>query len=655
MLVKIALAAAFLGGFCAAGDSGYVDSRVCAECHAKIAQTYARTAMARAFSRAGVTGEVEDFFHAASDTHFAMISRGGRSFQKRWQVDANGHAINVDEKSIDFVIGSGNHVRTFLHRTPSGLLQQLPLAWYSERGGTWAMNPGYDTPDQPNSRRTISYECMSCHNSYPEIPAGQDQMRAEPVFKGELPEGIDCQRCHGPGEQHVKLARAGKAVSGTIVNPARLAPERQMDVCAQCHFETSSFPLPHAIFKYDRGAFSFRPGERLSDSVLFFDTGNTNFDRFQIVSSVYRLKLSPCFSKSAGKLQCITCHDPHGEKRDANAACLRCHEKTLPRAANHPDERDCASCHMPKRRTDDVVHAVMTDHYIQRRKPDRDLLADIAEPHGPAIIYHGSVTPYDPEKFEKTPENELYLALAQVREGNNLKSGIEQFKTALRKYPQAKAEFFVELGDALMKDGRAAEALPFYRKAAGKKTESLAAMLGLGAALEQTGDLTGAAGAFGKAKGAEARRRLGEVRIKQHRAVEAVKNLEESLELDPEAAETHYALATVLVQQLGDFQRGEGAYREAIRLQPDYSAAHMNLAILLYRGNKAEEAREHFERAIRAHPEYALGHYNYGLMLIAEGLREQAREQFELALERPAELDPASRAEASRRVAELVK
>ncbi len=145
------------------------------------------------------------------------------------------------------------------------------------------------------------------------------------------------------------------------------------------------------------------------------------------------------------------------------------------------------------------------------------------------------------------------------------------------------------------------------------------------------------------------------MRIKQHRAVEAVKNLEESLELDPEAAETHYALATVLVQQLGDFQRGEGAYREAIRLQPDYSAAHMNLAILLYRGNKAEEAREHFERAIRAHPEYALGHYNYGLMLIAEGLREQAREQFELALERPAELDPASRAEASRRVAELVK
>ena len=35
---------------------------------------------------------------------------------------------------------------------------------------------------------------------------------------------------------------------------------------------------------------------------------------------------------------------------------------------------------MPKRRTDDVVHVVMTDHYIQRRKPPGSLLAEKAEP-----------------------------------------------------------------------------------------------------------------------------------------------------------------------------------------------------------------------------------------------------------------------------------
>jgi Tfp pilus assembly protein PilF len=653
--VHVKIAAGFLlAGLCAAAESGYIDSGQCAECHAKIAQTYARTGMARSFHRAVDAGTVEDFFHAPSNTHFAMIVRGRQSFQRRWQVDSKGRAVNVDEKSIDFVMGSGNHVRTFLHRTAAGTLQQLPLAWYADPGEHWAMNPGYDTPDQPNSRRTIGYECMSCHNAYPEIPAGQDQLRAEPVFSGPLPEGIDCQRCHGPGARHVELARAGKAAGRAIVNPRRLAPARQMDVCAQCHFETTSFPLPHAIVKYQRGAFSFRPGERLNDFTLFFDTSRPDPDRFQIVSSVYRLKMSACFLKSSGKLQCTTCHDPHGESRAANAACGTCH--AVARDMKHPAGPDCVACHMPKRRTDDVVHAVMTDHYIQRRRPDRDLLASKREPHGPAIVYHGEVKPYDPDGFENSPENKLYLALAQVREGSNLKPGINQLKTALQKYQPAESEFYVELGDALVKDGRPAEAVPFYRRGAAKKPDSLAAALGLGNALEQAGDLEGAARAFAgandsaKGKGSEALRRLGEVRIKQHRAAEARDALEKSLELDQESPETHYALATVL-----DGERAEAEYREAIRLQPDYSAAHMNLAIMLFRGNRPEEAREHFEWSLRSHPEYALGHYNYGLMLLAQGLASAAREQMKLALQGSDALDTRSRQDAIRRLAELDK
>src|SRR6476469_10272368 len=39
----------------------------------------------------------------------------------------------------------------------------------------------------------------------------------------------------------------------------------------------------------------------------------------------------------------------------------------------------CVDCHMPKRRTQDAVHVVMTDHYIQRRPVRPDLLAARAE------------------------------------------------------------------------------------------------------------------------------------------------------------------------------------------------------------------------------------------------------------------------------------
>ena len=58
-------------------------------------------------------------------------------------------------------------MRTYVHRNADGTLLELPLAWYAEKGGYWAMNPGYDAPDYPYARRQIAYDCMFCHNAYP--------------------------------------------------------------------------------------------------------------------------------------------------------------------------------------------------------------------------------------------------------------------------------------------------------------------------------------------------------------------------------------------------------------------------------------------------------------------------------------------------------
>jgi hypothetical protein len=161
------------------------------------------------------------------------------------------------EKSIDFIIGSGNHARTFLHRSPRNTLIELPLGWYADKGGHWAMNPGYDRPDHEGFRRKVSYDCMFCHNGYPKIPEGHQQPLAEPVYLDPLPGGIDCQRCHGPGRKHNELAGSGKAapdaIRKAIVNPARLSLERREEICIQCHLETTSFPLPNSLPRYDRG------------------------------------------------------------------------------------------------------------------------------------------------------------------------------------------------------------------------------------------------------------------------------------------------------------------------------------------------------------------------------------------------------------------
>src|ERR1043166_8774667 len=98
----------------------YVDPTLCTQCHSAIAATYRKTGMGRSFYR--VTPESlppasGPFYHEASGSYFATIGRGGKYYQRRWQTGFDGKETNIDEKQIDFVLGSGNHARTYLHLT----------------------------------------------------------------------------------------------------------------------------------------------------------------------------------------------------------------------------------------------------------------------------------------------------------------------------------------------------------------------------------------------------------------------------------------------------------------------------------------------------------------------------------------------------------
>ena len=630
-----------------------MDSKVCAGCHASIWETYQRTGMGRSFYRPSAANQIEDYtktyFHPPSATYYAMVQHDGKNFQRQYQIGFDGKQTNVSEAEIDFIVGSGNHSRTYLHRTARNTLIELPLAWYAEKGGYWAMNPGYDRPDHQSRRRLIGYDCMFCHNAYPEIPADADR-RSEPVFL-TVKEGIDCQRCHGPGGKHVELARKPNTpraeLRASIVNPARLSPDRQAEVCLECHLETTSFPLPNSIVRYERAPFSYRPGEPLDQFMLHFDQapGHDQDDRFEIAGAAYRLDRSACFQKSNGALECTTCHNPHDVPRGETAArhyttvCRQCHSAAfnqLVASGKHTSETDCIGCHMPKRRTDDVVHVVMTDHYIQRRKPAGDLMADIPERVGDANPYRGEVVLYYPKTLPR-PEDELYLAVAQVEQQSNLGEGIGRLAAAIEKYRPGRAEFDLQLAEAWRESGKPGQALPLYEEALRRSPNSLAAMQSMALSFMSLRQQARAVEILKQALASAPRDAvswdlLGNVYAEQGKAPEATAAFQKAIELDDTLPEAYNGLGGVLLET-HDWARSEPALRQAITLDPNYAQAHNNLANLLAASGRLEEARYHFEAALRVNPNNSAARYDYAVALAQSGHRDEAEQQLQRGLE----------------------
>ena len=356
--------------------SDYVGSAACAACHAEIAEKYARHPMGNALQTVADAKTAEDYAHAEfappGPRQYRVERREDGVYHHETLVDAQG-VIYDQAMPVKFTLGSGHRGHSYLI-DHDGVLFQSPIGWFSQ-GAKWDLSPGYRPQSHQRFERRVSDGCLYCHSGRVAVQPGENNRYASPPFH-EM--AIGCERCHGPGQQHVKAQTASKTDVGrdaTIVNPAKLEPARRDSVCYQCHLQGES-----VIPRFGCGFFDFRPGQMLEDVFVVFVEGERVDERGQTrpVSQVEQMRASKCYVASEGRMGCISCHDPHLKPAAGEAQtyfrqqCLKCHDDrgcSLPPAKQNaaPAEGSCIHCHMPRLHLQDVAHTALTDHRVLRR------------------------------------------------------------------------------------------------------------------------------------------------------------------------------------------------------------------------------------------------------------------------------------------------
>lgn len=602
----------------------YVGMQVCRECHPLIFESYVRTGMGRSFGRAtpaksaSIIGPDTLIYDSHKDLWYKPFWKGEKLMIMEFRLQ-EGDTVHQRTQQVDYIVGSGNHTNSHLFML-NGYAYQIPFTYYTQVQ-KFDLPPGYDGGHNSRFGRSLGLECISCHNGLPQLVPGSENKYLS------MPEGIDCERCHGPGSIHVALKKKGVLIDTarftdySIVNPKRLPVQLQNDVCARCHLQGTM------VLKNNKSFFDFKPGIPLTtvmDIFLPVFVGGT--EDLIMASHVERMMESRCFVGSGGQLSCLQCHNPHFTVKETprsrfNNTCMGCHtvpgqkECTLDEPLRMLNNNDCALCHMPVRKSRDIPHVMITDHKIinpAREDKRPRAFKGLKAINNPAIdpftkglgylreyeTYHANPAYLDsaarllrpaPKKtdtaylmayvqyFFLRNEHKNVIRLVERNGGPAMVKGL----LSRQSYDNLHAWTAYRIGQSYENDGRRPEALMFF-----EKSVQLAPYL------------------------LDFSNRYGSLLAQEQRFVEAEQVFRKIITENPLNDMAHVNLGWCLQQQGRLFAAHESYYR-ALQLNPDNLQALLNLAgyhlttgmprlarPLLLRALKLEPARQDIRRLL---------------------------------------------------------
>lgn len=593
----------------------YVGPDACRSCHTDNHETFRHSEMGRSFKKATLSMSAADFtvttpvYDPHRDFYYLPFHRGEDLFIMEYRLSGRDTVYKRVEK-IDYIVGSGQHTNSHIMDV-NGYLFQMPLTWYVQEG-RWDLPPGFADGVNKRFDRPIEVECMSCHNARPDFVEGSGNRYRS------VPEGIDCEQCHGPGEIHVDAMRSGRVVDvkteidRTIVNPAKLDADLQFDVCQRCHLQGTVVPVEGKSF------LDFRPGLELGDVLKVFQPRYADsLSQFIMASHPDRLRMSRCYIRSRGtidnvdQMTCITCHDPHVSIESMGPivyrdACQSCHEsEALPQCTESLEDRaaagdNCATCHMPVSGSKDIPHVRITDHFIRvppklsAREFDAQKeffqLASLSDPRPSArTMAEGYLAHY--EQFEHHP---AFLDSAAAHMGRALQTVAEDSLmrplirlrflegdygqvAALAERVQADtmpdAWTLYRIGESYAKEGNVRNSIRYYEMAVQAAPEHL------------------------------------QFRTKLATAYTADRQLDRALQIFNAVVNDHPFHADALNNRgfayamKGDFEQAEKDFQRALAMNPDLEQALANLASLYINTERNDDARLYLERLIEMDPD----------------------------------------------------